>query len=649
MCKHIVGTENHVNTIRLINTIFDNFSSNDESVIITSGSVGEGLQMRGSDLDTVIVLLNIEVNDNMKPVVFHPSKPNVALMTEETKPGYAMLCLMNNPNALILDKCKKVRGENFLSSALLKKTFLNELNPVVHGPCISDIDNNFDFARCFHSKSLLQFSSRWVKRSNNTWPNENTKQIVIDHGVLLVPIGAKGSPNEELEWRISFSVGEKFLIYTFNHTQLICYALMKILLKDVINTDSRCTDILCSYYLKTLMFWLSEESQPSVWTPDNLIPCFMRCFSRLIYCVQYQVFPHYFIPENNLFENKIEHVEGLDRKHCIRKLRQLFSGGWRYILENLFPKQISHVSVLSCNVQNEPRISYYEDINTLLKTNIFLRIASVSGKNNNTRRAVHSIMAYNSTKLKYLYVYFLSKVCHNECQSFPLSSAISNKNQYKQYNTCLSYLLMNINHDIVSGWLMLASFFYKEKQYEKSLLISMYALSKCTPAIFCGGTELSDSQLLLVKTHVKQKPGVVRLLKFVMADNVVFATTSFSPVELLIEANGYGIRPVVYAHFLSFLCNYHLKNVPKCTSSIRRLERTIAIDNVFGNDLGVLSKSYYFLGTALHLKGHNKSARTAFCEALKLNLNPRFARLFKRLAMVVSLRKPGLKQLQVQT
>jgi hypothetical protein len=51
------------------------------------------------------------------------------------------------------------------------------------------------------------------------------------------PIGCKGSKNEDIEWRFSFSVGEKLLIYSFTHVQLICYALMKILLKDVIDSD----------------------------------------------------------------------------------------------------------------------------------------------------------------------------------------------------------------------------------------------------------------------------------------------------------------------------------------------------------------------------------------------------------------------------
>jgi hypothetical protein len=38
-----------------------------------------------------------------------------------------------------------------------------------------------------------------------------------------------------IEWRLSFSVQEKWLIISLNHTQLLCYAFLKVLLKEVIN------------------------------------------------------------------------------------------------------------------------------------------------------------------------------------------------------------------------------------------------------------------------------------------------------------------------------------------------------------------------------------------------------------------------------
>ncbi|CAG2189337.1 unnamed protein product [Mytilus edulis] len=93
MCKNIVGSENHVNTIRLMNAVCDNVSRDKTRVDIASGSFGEGLQMLGSDLDIMWVLQFIEVHDTTTSKVVNPIKPYLSLTTDDTKPGFAMLRL----------------------------------------------------------------------------------------------------------------------------------------------------------------------------------------------------------------------------------------------------------------------------------------------------------------------------------------------------------------------------------------------------------------------------------------------------------------------------------------------------------------------------------------------------------------------------
>lgn len=78
---------------------------------------------------------------------------------------------------------------------------------------------------------------------------------------------------------------------------------------------------------------LSPEND-TVWTTDN---CFMRYFRRLINGVEYSVCPHYFIPANDSFKNKIE---GLDKDNLIDTLRVLFNYGWQFIF---FSTQIVNV------------------------------------------------------------------------------------------------------------------------------------------------------------------------------------------------------------------------------------------------------------------------------------------------------------------
>ncbi|XP_071124025.1 cyclic GMP-AMP synthase-like receptor [Mytilus edulis] len=305
MCQHIVGTEDYVKQVRLMNAVRDHLCSNDEYISITSGSYGEGLGMRGSDLDVMSVNRKIEVY-NVKPHFF-PNLPYLLMDTDDVKPGFTQLKLENNSRRNFSYTFYQLIDKHYLSSALWKQGCLTRNKEYTsHGPCIFDKNGLYDFVECFHCKTLVPSAIQWITRSTNSWPSNNVKQNIIKHGVLFVPIGVKGSPKEDLEWRISFSIGEKLLVNTFTHTQLCCYALIKILLKDVITTFSECKELLCSYFLKTILFWVSEELSQSAWKPDNLIPCFMQCFNRLIYCVEYSICLHYFIPENNMFANKIE-------------------------------------------------------------------------------------------------------------------------------------------------------------------------------------------------------------------------------------------------------------------------------------------------------------------------------------------------------
>lgn len=77
-----------------MNTVCDNLSGG----LITSGSFGEGLCMRGSDLDIMNVMEFIEVHDNMTPIVFNPTKTHFSLVTEDTKQGFALLRLISCPH-----------------------------------------------------------------------------------------------------------------------------------------------------------------------------------------------------------------------------------------------------------------------------------------------------------------------------------------------------------------------------------------------------------------------------------------------------------------------------------------------------------------------------------------------------------------------
>lgn len=540
MCTHIVGTEKYVKTIRMMNAVRDDVSSEDENICITSGSFGEGLEMRGSDIDIMYIDKSTEVHENITSSVYSPLKTYLSMASQETKPGFTILRLVKSNNPLIVSICKKSKMGLCLSNYLFKQLFTTRYSSVIHGPSVSDVAGCFDIVHCFSSKSWITPASQWITRSKNPWPTKTTKELIKDHGVLFVPTGVNGSPQEEFEWRISFSVGEKLLVYTFSHTQLLCYSLMKILVKDVIEKIEGCKKLLSSYYLKTIMFWISEETNPSIWRPENLIKCFMICLRRLIYFVQNSCCPHFFIPENNMFHNKIE---GENRDVLLSALNGLFSYGWQCIF---ISDQIMRVHISPCTIKIDRRNLYYADVNKFLGSKVLNIHLLICGRESNYRRVVYRTIYSCSTKLQYIRTYYMSLMCNHFSQSIELNFG-NNKNQYVQYKSGLNYLLMNFYHDAVSGYLMLASFFHRFKQFEYCFQIVQYALSKCTGEKLYPNTKLSDMQCNLINLDIFKKKGVVRMLKFLLLDSVQFTVKStVFPRELPKQIVVDGISPEEY-------------------------------------------------------------------------------------------------------
>lgn len=92
MCQNIVGSEEHVKRMRLMNTVRDNWVSNSRHTTITSGSFGEGLDLKGSDIDFMHVQKGCEVDEDVKPRL-DASLTYVAMKTDNVKPGFTQLIL----------------------------------------------------------------------------------------------------------------------------------------------------------------------------------------------------------------------------------------------------------------------------------------------------------------------------------------------------------------------------------------------------------------------------------------------------------------------------------------------------------------------------------------------------------------------------
>jgi uncharacterized protein YozE (UPF0346 family) len=148
---------------------------------------------------------------------------------------------------------------------------------------------------------------QWIaQQGEGQWPTYDMKQYCKGTRCFVVGVGGKGSENEELEWRISTSLAERYLMFNLNITQIRCYVLMKMILKSFINTQ--CPDSISSFMCKTVMLHFISSTDNNAWNENTLLFCLNYCLTILYNCVLNDNCPHFIIPENNLMARRFTPV-----------------------------------------------------------------------------------------------------------------------------------------------------------------------------------------------------------------------------------------------------------------------------------------------------------------------------------------------------
>ncbi|VDI33334.1 Hypothetical predicted protein [Mytilus galloprovincialis] len=632
LCQKI-GSEEEVRVRRLTYIINDLGIPHTSLNQITSGSKGEGLQLKGSDLDLMYIDPLYQVYESDREVVPESGRCIPLVMeTEDTHPGFTQLRLPNNYDLSFgNDEKKNVFICRKLSSELYRVQNLEDFSKNVraaniyilkiHGPCISTVTESIDFVNCLKSDQWISQAQPWITRPRTTWPSPDLISRIISCGVLFVPIGCQGSCNEILQWRMSFSVAEKVLIFSFTHVQLLCYALLKLLVKEIVEKNDELKRLLCSYFLKTLMFWISEELNPSIWSPDKIIVCFMACLKKLIYCVEYSTLLHYFIPDNNLFYLRFD-VDKKDKVTSI--LKNLFEKGIYCFARSETLSDIIGLPLTATDSAISRRVATLHNIISTAFT-LFL---------NRPLNLLYHFLHHASTIISKSIFFEMLTVAHQIVPQISQHQPRSNnKHKYYKYKQDLSHLLIGTNSDAVAGWLVLASFFYVHDNYLLSLDIINHALRKCThEKVYPWQIGLDQNQEYLLFLLKQTKLCTLSKVITIKNPKLIF-NSSISPQELQLSVREQYIpfHPIIFAHFLSFLCYYHLHKIRSCKQSLLQLRQEIVKhfttnrSNLYFGPLFVTC-----LGIAHQMIGETDSARQCFLQATqkdKLNLTNASIRL----------------------
>ena len=318
----VTGTHEMVQMRQEFCRLDDCFSSaKSERTIYFTGSKAEGLDLPGSDMDFMV-----DINDEDIEVIEHghafpqPRDKQIFMMVpNNANPAFAMLRLITQPTPtklLTFVSLSLISGSYFLSSSLTMLYRLHLHNncpnakiqgPSIEHPEIPDGMPDYDHVYSIHCPFWPNSASEWVRRTRlHEWPSTDAIKQIVDFGFHLVPIGYTSSPMRIMEWRLSFSIAEKILVWSFNHVQIQMYAVLKLIQKEYIKTICNAENYaLCSYFMKTFLFWKFEETDKCFWKIENFRECLKYLLTEFRKNLQEGVLKHYFIPDFNLLQAKL--------------------------------------------------------------------------------------------------------------------------------------------------------------------------------------------------------------------------------------------------------------------------------------------------------------------------------------------------------
>ena len=145
--------------------------------------------------------------------------------------------------------------------------------------------------------SWPRIAKDWNRRKR-FWPPKSLMNRIIQEGHHVVgKVSPGGDPG--LEWRLSFSEAELTLAEHRTHIQKKIYYIFKTIFKENLGKS----DVISTYYLKTIMMWAMEQNPPEYWREDNIGQAVLGLLDDLYQALLTRNLSHYFMPQLNLLRH----------------------------------------------------------------------------------------------------------------------------------------------------------------------------------------------------------------------------------------------------------------------------------------------------------------------------------------------------------
>ncbi|XP_011415117.2 uncharacterized protein [Magallana gigas] len=635
MCLKI-GTPQEVTYRRDIRDIVEMLRNNEmlnkPFTVMLSGSQREGFRLSGSDRDVMYWPNNHRVIWDFSQCQFYNTQEHALILCDssESPPGFTLLWLpLETANSVVLSACVRMNGMLYISSSKCREVTCSLVFPgsSPHGPCGSGIYGSveYDTAHCFVSDFWPPPASSWIGRCHS-WPPFHVVNDIIRNGCHFVAIGHRLGNHTDNEWRISFSQAEYKLVCSMNHTQFLTYGLLKLFLKEIINEGLRDEDkLLCSYHMKTTVFWAIQQTALPCWCPQNLLAGFWVCFKLLLKWVYDGVCPNFFIPENNMF---LSNIYGEAQKTLFTRLYSLYEKGITLLLHS--PSIASYIINVLCN----PRLTICTGEHTPISEvefdkDIFIEIfqydsISRSGLHE-CEKNLHSVEQLLGLRLTQYHIVMLQKFTATffQCTAFILHNMYtytgSNKQLFIVDKVACRLMKLAAKFGFVSDMLYIAMYYYRTLRYRDALsVIDITKVRLAQPYLMYRRrvdreryTEAVGGQSL----STKMRQAVAQDIKL---HNDIFYISELIPEQQSNKQNNEHILyipPLVLLYMLELLCSRHVDTM--------RAQRTLDdLQVLVHHDMGELVPvdlrdiSWEILGICQQITGNLQAALYSYQQSL---------------------------------
>ena len=286
-----------------------------------SGSIGEGMPIY-NDIDFMMIQKDMLITDidnslaymiskPIKPAEINSNKIHFKMDSGECHHGFTRLELIskitkkNNLNRY----CKKLNGKFYLNAHKYiqgyNKTMLNhlclQLTPQVTGPALTFA--GFDHVFAITGSNDLGFSTTFLNRIPLAKYQPNLSSDRLENiRICVVAKAHENSTHPCLEFRLSFSLLENFLVKAFTLKQKCYYYLLKLIYRIMSQDGKKKGRGFSSYLLKKLMFRTIGEEKTSFWEQPmiKVLPCLL--FKKLKTYIEIRC-PNYFVTQNKMILN----------------------------------------------------------------------------------------------------------------------------------------------------------------------------------------------------------------------------------------------------------------------------------------------------------------------------------------------------------